>query len=45
MVVRFAAVDDKSTKVTLHQTGWGDGGEWDQAYADFERAWGGVLAT
>jgi uncharacterized protein YndB with AHSA1/START domain len=43
VVVRFAAVDDKTTRVTLHHTGWGEGGEWDKAHAYFERAWTGVL--
>ena len=45
VVVRFAAVDERSTRVTLHHTGWGDGGEWDQAYAYFDRAWGRVLES
>ena len=45
VVVRFAVVDDKSTRVTLHHIGWGDGGEWDKTYAYFDRAWGGVLAN
>jgi uncharacterized protein YndB with AHSA1/START domain len=45
VVVRFAAVDEKTTRVTLHHTGWGDGGQWDQAYAYFDRAWGNVLAN
>jgi uncharacterized protein YndB with AHSA1/START domain len=45
VVVRFAALDDKSTRVSLHHTGWGDGGEWDKAYGYFDRAWGGVLAN
>ncbi len=45
VVVRFAPQGDKSTLVTLHHTGWGDGGEWDQAYTYFDRAWGGVLAN
>ena len=31
--------------MTLHHTGWGEGGEWDQAYAYFDRAWGNVLAN
>ena len=35
VVVRFAVVDDKSTRVTLHHIGWGDGGEWDKTYAYF----------
>ena len=25
--------------------GWGDGGEWDRAYAYFDRAWGNVLGN
>ena len=45
VVVRFFPVDDRHTRVTLHHTGWGDGGEWDVAYAYFDRAWTGVLAS
>ena len=45
VVVRFAALDDKTTRVTLHHTGWGEGGQWDQAYAYFDRAWGNVLGN
>ena len=30
--------------VTLHHTGWGEGGEWDKTYAYFDRIWPGVLA-
>jgi len=33
------------TLVRLTQTGWGDGGQWDQAYAYFDRAWGNVLTN
>ena len=29
--------------MSLHQTGWGDSGEWDKALAYFDRAWGLVL--
>jgi uncharacterized protein YndB with AHSA1/START domain len=43
VVVRLAAVDGQSTRVSLHHTGWGDGGEWDKAYAYFDQAWGRVL--
>lgn len=43
VVVRFTPVDDRSTRVSLHHVGWGDGGEWDQTYAYFDRAWGRVL--
>ena len=44
VVVRLHDVDGKSTRVTLHHTGWGDGGEWDKTFTYFDRAWGNVLA-
>jgi len=45
VVVRLADVDGKSTRVSLHHTGWGTGGEWDKTFAYFDRAWGNVLAS
>lgn len=45
VIVRFEPVTEKTTKVTLHHVGWGDGGEWDKAYAYFDRAWTGVLGN
>ena len=45
VIVRFAPVDAKNTRVSLHHTGWGDGGEWDKTYAYFDRAWGNVLGN
>ncbi|CAN5329796.1 SRPBCC domain-containing protein [soil metagenome] len=45
VIVRFVPVDERHTRVSLHHTGWGDGGEWDKAYAYFDRAWGGVLGN
>ncbi|WP_295640109.1 SRPBCC domain-containing protein [uncultured Methylibium sp.] len=45
VVLRFEALDERRSRLTLHHTGWGDGGEWDQAYAYFDRAWGHVLAN
>ncbi len=45
VVLRFEPLGEKATRVTLHHTGWGDGGEWDKAYAYFDRAWGTVLAN
>jgi uncharacterized protein YndB with AHSA1/START domain len=45
VVVRFFPVDEKTTRVTLHHTGWGDGGEWDKTYLYFDRAWGFVLGN
>jgi len=45
VVLRFAPVSEKETRVSLHHTGWGDGGEWDKTYAYFDRAWDGVLGN
>ena len=45
VVVRFNPVDERSTRVSIHHTGWGDGGEWDKAYVYFDRAWGYVLGN
>ena len=45
VVVRFEPLGDRLTRVTLHHTGWGEGGEWDKAYAYFDRAWGNVLGN
>jgi uncharacterized protein YndB with AHSA1/START domain len=45
VVVRFEPVGPKETRVSLHHTGWGGGGEWDQAYTYFDRAWTNVLAN
>jgi uncharacterized protein YndB with AHSA1/START domain len=33
VVLRFEPVADGQTRVVLHHTGWGEGGEWDKAYA------------
>lgn len=45
VIVRFEAIDAANTRVSLHHTGWGDGGQWDQAYAYFDKAWTQVLAN
>ncbi len=45
VIVRLASVDSNKTRVSLHHTGWGDGGEWDKAFAYFDSAWNGVLAN
>lgn len=36
--------DDEGTRVELTQLGWGDGGQWDEAFAYFDAAWARVLA-
>ncbi|MGZ8259817.1 MAG: SRPBCC family protein [Caldimonas sp.] len=45
VVVRLAPLAATSTRVTLHHSGWGEGGQWEQTYAYFDRAWGNVLAS
>lgn len=43
VIIRFEPVDETHTRVRLHHVGWGDGGQWDQAYVYFDRVWGRVL--
>jgi len=45
VIIRLAPLGEAQTRVSLHHTGWGDGGQWDQAYAYFDRAWGAVLGN
>lgn len=45
VIVRLASLEPGKTRVALHHTGWGDGGEWDKTYAYFDAAWGKVLAN
>ncbi len=39
VVLRFKALSDNQTRVSLYQSGWGEGAEWDQAFAYFSKAW------
>jgi uncharacterized protein YndB with AHSA1/START domain len=43
VVVRFKDLGNSQTKVTLTETGWGEGEEWDQAFAYFSSAWQEVV--
>jgi uncharacterized protein YndB with AHSA1/START domain len=45
VTVRFLPEGEKSTRVTLYHGGWGEGGEWDKAFAYFEKAWHAVLVA
>ncbi len=45
VVVRFIPLTETRTRVTLHHTGWGEGGEWDRAYVYFDKAWAAVLGN
>ena len=43
VIVRMAAIDAGHTWVTLAHDGWGEGTEWDAAFAYFTRAWRDVV--
>lgn len=43
VVLRFSPVSEKETRVSLHHTGWGEGGEWDKTFTYFDAAWTQVL--
>ena len=45
VVVRFEPMGDKETRVSIHHLGWGGGGQWDETYAYFDKAWPRVLAN
>ena len=45
VTVRFKPTGEKTTEVTLYHGGWGDGPEWDRAFAYFEKAWTNVLGS
>jgi uncharacterized protein YndB with AHSA1/START domain len=45
VIVRFAPAGEGETQVSLTHVGWGDGGQWDQAYAYFDAAWDQVLGN
>ena len=43
VVIRLTQLDPNKTKLSLTQTGWGDGEEWDKVYDYFVIAWGDVV--
>jgi uncharacterized protein YndB with AHSA1/START domain len=43
VVVEMRPIDDHRTYVALSHLGWKYGGEWDQAYAHFQRGWGELM--
>jgi uncharacterized protein YndB with AHSA1/START domain len=45
VTLRFAPSGENETQVTLRHMGWGDGGQWDQNFDYFDRAWPRVLAN
>jgi uncharacterized protein YndB with AHSA1/START domain len=45
VIVRFKPLGDNETQVTMTHLGWGDGGQWDQAFDYFNKAWDTVLGN
>jgi len=45
VMVRLKDLDGKTTRVNITHTGWGDGGEWDETFTYFDRAWSTVLGN
>lgn len=43
VLIRLRRREDGRTQVTLVHSGWGEGGQWDEAFAYFERAWGDIV--
>jgi len=43
VVVYFEENTPEETLISLVHDGWGEGGEWDQAFDYFTRAWGGIV--
>jgi len=43
VVVRFEPLSELQTRVTLRHDGWGEGGQWDQAFDYFSKAWGRAI--
>jgi uncharacterized protein YndB with AHSA1/START domain len=45
VTVRFRPVGERLTEVRITHAGWGDGGQWDQSFEYFGKAWARVLAN
>ena len=45
VTVRMEPAGAGETRVGIHHSGWGDGGQWEQAYDYFDKAWVNVLAS
>ena len=43
VVLEFAAEGERATRLRFSHLGWGEGADWDAAYAYFDRAWGGFV--
>ena len=45
VILRFESAGAEATKLELTHLGWGEGGEWDKAFAYFSNAWPHVLGN
>ena len=45
LIIEIIPVSESTTSVTITHTGWGEGGEWDDAYAYFQQNWPLVLTA
>ena len=43
VVLEFAAAGEKATRLRFSHLGWGEGADWDKAFAYFDQAWGGFV--
>jgi uncharacterized protein YndB with AHSA1/START domain len=43
VTLRFYELADGRTRIILHHSGWGEGGQWDEAYRYFANAWGELV--
>jgi uncharacterized protein YndB with AHSA1/START domain len=43
VVLDFAPAGERATRLRFTHLGWGEGPDWDRAYAYFDQAWGGFV--
>jgi len=43
VTIRLYPLHDRQTRVALCHDGWGEDGEWDEAFSYFTRAWGEIV--
>lgn len=41
--IRLCPISDTETRVNLRHGGWGQGGQWEEAFAYFSKAWGTIV--
>jgi hypothetical protein len=45
VLIRLQQCGEDRTRITLTHSGWGEGGQWDDAFEYFERAWGHTVLS